>query len=111
MPLPDGAVLPKLTVLPVARPDEPDVPDVPEMPEVPLLLPFCSPSSRVEALVAGGMTLAAEVSVVFEVVEADGWEEAEALPSANEPPDLSDSAARESDVMSPGPSLITLPSP
>jgi len=57
------------------------------------------------------MIVAAEVSVVFEVVEADGCEEAVALPSAKLPPDLRDSAARESEVMSPGPSLITLPSP
>jgi len=110
-PLPDGAVLPKLTVLPVASPDEPEVPDVPEVPDAPLVLPLCSPSSRADLLEAAGMTVAAEVSVVFEVVEADGCEEAVALPSAKLPPDLRDSAARESEVMSPGPSLITLPSP
>lgn len=54
--------------------------------------------------------MALEVSVVFVVVEAEGCFDAAALglSSPNEPPSLSDSAARESDVMVPTPSWMGL---
>lgn len=82
------------------------LPELPLLPEVDPELPLSSP--RLLALAAGAKVLAADVSVVFAVVDLEGTESAVALPSAKEPPDWRDSAARESEVMVPVPSSMTV---
>lgn len=67
--------------------------------------------SREAASAAGLRVVAPEVSVVLAVVDLDGTPEAAApCPAAKSPPDLRDSAARESDVICPVLSWSTLPS-
>jgi hypothetical protein len=50
--------------------------------------------------------VAPDVSVLFVVVEAEGCCEAAAWLPPNDPPDRKDSAARESEVMVPGFSIL-----
>jgi hypothetical protein len=57
---------------------------------------------RASASGAACRVVAPEVSVLFVVVEAEGWRDAAAWGLPKEPPDCKDSAARESEVMVPG---------
>ena len=93
--------------------EEPTV-DITLLFELPEVLPRCveAPAEPVLALLsreaasaAGLRVVAPEVSVVLAVVDLDGTPEAAApWPAAKSPPDLSDSAAKESEVISPVPS-------
>ena len=109
----DVAACDEVPELPDVPPVDPDVDDVD--PEVDVLvfpilpLPVLTPpsSSLLAAFVVAGKTVAPDVSVVFAVVDLDGTESATAFPPANEPPELMDSAARESEVMWPARSVMS----
>jgi hypothetical protein len=65
-----------------------------------------SNACRASASGAAGRVVAPDVSVLFVVVEAEGCCEAAAWLPPNDPPDRKDSAARESEVMVPGFSIL-----
>jgi hypothetical protein len=60
-----------------------------------------SVANRASASGAGLRVVALEVSVFAAVEPVDFWPEIKACPEANWPPDFRDSAARESEVISP----------